>query len=599
MFQLDWYDERLYKDDKIKKTNSPINILNKDDVEAIGLTFWAEHCLECAPPECYKNCKYYIRRPDGRCRRTAYGLKQIKCDNSILGYGVRYKYLPWAKLETKIFSRSMTMEDYINAAQKYKNKIHVINNKLSLLNAKGILNSAEYFWINKVLAKFPSKEFLPNCFILQLYSFHAESYNMLIEAVAEDGRVISRASMIISSGFNEFRLSYKELWPQSENPIVLRMYPENNIEAELDLYTAEFVRLKQSLTKKAVPAQKVKCVAWDLDNTVWNGILVEADQNALTLRDGVFEMMEELDKRGILQTVVSKNDYEFAWPQLEKLGVSKYFLYPAINWGQKSRNLEQIAKELNINTDTFALIDDSSFERAEVQNSLSQVRVYPENNLRKLLELNEFDVPITVDTSKRREMYQIEEKRKQILSYYDGNYLDFIKSCKIKIDICPVDTEERKKRCYELIQRTNQLNLTGQKYSEIEFQNILNDSNRINLSIDCSDKFGDYGTVGFFSIYYNSERITVLEMAISCRVAQKHIEYAMMSWIARKIVSNKKIDILNINYKDTGKNKPVLKALTDIGFEFNVNEERLLQIDVRKIIKDDEVIAITESNIAP
>lgn len=593
MFQLDWYDESLYKSNE--DINNLNDLLKKEEVESVGMTFWAEHCLECAPPECYKNCNKYTKRPDGRCRRTAYGLKKIPCNN-ILGYGVRFKYLPWAKLETKIFNRSMKVEEYISSANKYESKVKTIKNKFSFMNAKSILNSVEYFRINKILTKFPSKEFPPNLFVLQLDSLHTKSYNMLIEAVAEDGRVVSRTSLIINNGYNDFELTYKELWPQNENPIVLRMYPENNIEAELVLYTVEFVKLKENIIKKAIPAKKVKCVAWDLDNTVWDGVLIESDDKTMSLRHGVLDMMDALDKRGILQTVVSKNDHDSAWLQLEKLGISKFILYPAINWGQKSRNLEAIAKELNINVDTFALIDDSSFERAEVQASLPQVRVYPESNLEKLLELSEFDVPITADAAKRREMYQLEEKRKEILSSYNGDYLDFIKSCEMNISIYSIDNVERKNRCYELIQRTNQLNLTGRKYTLEEFNKILDEANRVNFSIDCSDKFGEYGTVGFFSVVKNNEEIKVSEMAISCRVAQKHVEYAIMSWIAREIVNISGLESLKVNYKDTGKNKPVLKALTDIGFIMKADvEQSWLEIDADAIREDDGVIVIEDN----
>jgi HAD-superfamily phosphatase, subfamily IIIC/FkbH-like domain len=591
MFQLDWYDENLYIEDNLNIDNSYVNLTKKEEIETIGLTFWAEHCLECAPPECYKNCNYYNKRPDSRCRRTQYGLKQVKTDKTILGYSIRFRYLPWAKLETKIFSRSMSIKEYSNLANKYENAVKIINNKLSMINPNRILNSIGYFVITRVLTRFPSEKFLPDLFVLQLYSHENVSYNMLIESVDKDGKVLYRTSVIINPAFNSYKISYKELCPLHETPLVLRMYPENNIQAALDLYMADFIKLKHSANDRHImPAQKIKCVAWDLDNTIWQGVLSETDDSIMMLKDGVAEMLEALDKRGILQTIVSKNDFKFAWPLLEKLGISKYFLYPAINWGQKSKNLEQISNELNINIDTFAMIDDSLFERAEIQSTLPQVRVYDENNLLQLLLLKEFDVPITEESSKRREMYKVEEKRKEILSFYDGNYLDFIRSCDMKIDICTLESVERKKRCLELIQRTNQLNLTGQKYSEKEFQNMINDSNRINLSINCSDKFGDYGTVGFLSILINKDIIMVSEMAISCRVAQKHVEYTILSWVCRNIVLPKGFSILLVNYQETPKNRPIFKVLDDIGFNMNS-----LSLDARKIEDYDKIININEN----
>ena len=95
-------------------------------------------------------------------------------------------------------------------------------------------------------------------------------------------------------------------------------------------------------------------MAWDLDNTLWHGIL-ENMENQPTLRPGVLNLIHELDKSGIIQTIVSKNTYSNAWPILEELDISDYFLHPAINWGQKSMNLLQIAEKLNININSCTI----------------------------------------------------------------------------------------------------------------------------------------------------------------------------------------------------------------------------------------------------
>ena len=121
-----------------------------------------------------------------------------------------------------------------------------------------------------------------------------------------------------------------------------------------------------------MPAPKVKCVAWDLDNTLWEGILVESDPSRIYIKSDVIRLIKSFDVRGIIQTIVSKNDHDLALKVLKQNKISDYFIYPAINWGQKSKNLSTIAKNINIDLNTFALIDDSEFERFEVKNSLPQ-----------------------------------------------------------------------------------------------------------------------------------------------------------------------------------------------------------------------------------
>ena len=109
----------------------------------------------------------------------------------------------------------------------------------------------------------------------------------------------------------------------------------------------------------------VKCVVWDLDNTVWEGVLLEGDD--LKLRNDVVAIIKTLDDRGILNAIASRNEFDPAMAQLEAFGIDHYFIYPQINWNPKSESVAQIAKDINIGINTLAFVDDQPFEREEVQ----------------------------------------------------------------------------------------------------------------------------------------------------------------------------------------------------------------------------------------
>ncbi|UCG12327.1 MAG: HAD-IIIC family phosphatase, partial [Deltaproteobacteria bacterium] len=149
----------------------------------------------------------------------------------------------------------------------------------------------------------------------------------------------------------------------------------------------------------------VKCLVWDLDNTVWNGILLEDDE--ITPREGVVEIIRTLDERGILQSIASRNDYQQAMEKLDMLGLQEYFIYPQINWEAKSVSLKAIAEEINIGINSLAFIDDQAFERDEVAYVHPEVLCIDAADLDQLLEMPAL-MPrfITDDSRRRRNMYQ-------------------------------------------------------------------------------------------------------------------------------------------------------------------------------------------------
>ena len=108
----------------------------------------------------------------------------------------------------------------------------------------------------------------------------------------------------------------------------------------------------------------IKCVVWDLDNTVWDGILLE--DASVRLKPRIHHVLDMLDRRGILHSIASRNDRELAMTKLREFGIADYFLYPQIRWDAKSASLSAIQESLNIGYDTMLFLDDQPFERDEV-----------------------------------------------------------------------------------------------------------------------------------------------------------------------------------------------------------------------------------------
>ncbi|HEC84014.1 MAG: hypothetical protein DRR08_22910 [Candidatus Parabeggiatoa sp. nov. 2] len=281
-------------------------------------------------------------------------------------------------------------------------------------------------------------------------------------------------------------------------------------------------------TENSVQSErKIKCVVWDLDNTLWNGVLLENDQ--VSLRDFVTDIIKTLDSRGILQSIASKNEYDHAMTQLKAFGLSEYFIYPQINWNSKAQNIETIAKKINIGIDTFAFIDDQPFEREEVNFSLPDVLCIDAADIDKLLDMPEMNPRfITDDSSKRRLMYISDIKRDKIEENFVGPKEDFLATLNMVLTIA-LAQEEDLKRAEELTVRTHQLNTTGDTYSYEELDHFRQSDQHILLVASLDDKYGTYGKIGLTLIECNEDVWTIKLLLMSCRVMSRGVGSIMIN----------------------------------------------------------------------
>ncbi|MFG1793148.1 HAD-IIIC family phosphatase [Nocardia sp. NPDC049149] len=273
----------------------------------------------------------------------------------------------------------------------------------------------------------------------------------------------------------------------------------------------------------------VKCVVWDLDNTLWRGTLLEGDD--VVLDDHVVETIKGLDSRGILQTVASKNDYDLAWERLVALGVAEYFVLAMIGWHAKSASIRKIADELNFAYDTIAFIDDQPAERAEVAFQLPEVRSYPAEAISELLTLPEYiPATVTVDSRRRRQMYQANLRRQAEQESFAGPSEEFLRSLELVMEIKRATAEDLS-RMEELTLRTSQMNATGVHYSDADLHALLDDARHEVLSVTMRDRFGPHGAVGVVLLERAPAVWHLKLLATSCRVVSFGAGATVLNWL--------------------------------------------------------------------
>lgn len=310
-------------------------------------------------------------------------------------------------------------------------------------------------------------------------------------------------------------------------------------------------------------SKSVKCLVWDLDDTLWEGVLLEG--GGQRPRPGAQAVIQELDRRGILQSVASRNTHEHAMRRLAELGLAEFFLYPQIHFGPKSASVQAIAAKLNIGLDTLAFIDDQPFERAEVGGALPQVLCLDAAELSGLPDLSAF-IPrfVTDDSAKRRHMYQTDMLRTRAEEDFSGPAEAFLQSLDMRLSIDPVTAKDLQ-RAVDLTERTHQLNATGLTFSHDELEALIASPRHLLLMNSLTDTFGDYGKIGLSLLEKGDDIWTLRLMLMSCRVMSRGVGSCMLNFMIRHALASGRT--LHADFMETDRNRIMYVTYRFAGFE--------------------------------
>ena len=404
----------------------------------------------------------------------------------------------------------------------------------------------------------------PTKFLIECYNPGDRSLGFLFSISRADNtgaRFLEKIT--IDPGFNsiEFPVAQIAGTVDVREPIIVALFPNDDVVgSKLYFGLMEFVSTSSMDDKKP---SRCKCVVWDLDNTIWNGTLVEHGPKGVKLNNDAVDIIRQLDSRGVLNSIASKNDVEPTKRLLADFGILDLFVFPQISWGPKSDGLARLARSLNINRDTLVFVDDTRFEREEVSQRFSEIRTLDARDMKMLFALEEMHGPITKESAERRKFYHEQEIRQVEEQQFAGDYQSFLLRCELVLTIQRL-SEESLDRAHELSQRTNQLNFSGTRYERSVLEGILHDNQRHTYVLHCKDRFGDYGTVGFAIIDPIEPRLT--DMMFSCRVMGRRVEHAFLRYLINRyrMVSG---GVFRATYCRTDRNAQSGKVFEDMGFK--------------------------------
>lgn len=362
-----------------------------------------------------------------------------------------------------------------------------------------------------------------------------------------------------------------------------------------------FEIVDKSMEKK-INLEKIKLIIWDLDDTFWKGTFSE--ENVEIIEDNC-QLVKTLSERGIVNSICSKNDEEPVKEYLSIIGMLDYFVFISVNWEPKGKRISHMLNNMGLRAENALFIDDNqaNLQEAEYYNSgimtaTPDIAVYL---LSQVDKMGKEDVSRT-----RLQQYKLLENKIEEKNSFSSNE-EFLKESNIRIAIFKKCNDEID-RIYEMIHRTNQLNFTKNRISKEELERLF-----ISEKFDCgyikaTDKFGEYGIVGFFCV--NIEEKRLVHFLFSCRTMGMGIEqyvYELLGCPQIEIVppisgeisrNEKKIDYITLvedvkeqNKKDTSCKillkgpcdleilASYLKNNGDIDTEFNFVDEKGQQAD--------------------
>jgi FkbH-like protein len=345
------------------------------------------------------------------------------------------------------------------------------------------------------------------------------------------------------------------------------------------------IAIAQGLARvvRALHVPPAKCLVVDLDNTLWGGVLGEVGLGGIALGNDypgrVYRDFQAAVRafrhRGTLLAIASKNNDIEAREVFEQHPdmVLRWedFAAVQIHWKDKASSLRAIAEQLHIGLDALVFYDDSPVERAWVRNELPEVAVIevPDDLLLRVAALEAceaFDqVAVSAEDRQRAALYEIDQKR-ELARSESASVGDFLSTLQIRVSVGLVDGDTLP-RVAQLIQKTNQFNLTGRRYTEAELQAQLA-AGAIGYWIRASDRFGDYGLVGAAFALEDGPGIWRIDsFVMSCRILGRQVEMALLAAIARQVFDSGAVRLIG-DFVASAKNAPARDFYLVQGFEY-------------------------------
>lgn len=347
---------------------------------------------------------------------------------------------------------------------------------------------------------------------------------------------------------------------------------------------------------RAMNGERKKVLALDFDNTLWHGVIGEDGIEGISPFVEFQKGLKALRERGVILVALTKNnaaDVEPVWNDSRMILKRSDFAAIRADWNDKATNLVDVAKTLNLGTDSFVFVDDNPAEREQMRVMRPEVVVpdFPADEagltkfLRRITRLYFPELRLTTEDRTKTEQYQAEAERREFAAGLSVD--DYLKGLELWADIHPVVDSEIA-RIAQLSQKTNQFNVLTNRYSVDEIRQFAHDGNRLIVSVHAGDKFGEQGLVAFVQVVISGDEATIVDWVMSCRTMNRRLEFAVEDCVEGMLVA-KGVNKLYAKWRKTQKNAPVSRLFDALGFSLLETTEDIRIYELALPCKDKRI----------
>ncbi len=404
-------------------------------------------------------------------------------------------------------------------------------------------------------------------------------------------KITKDEGIIFYNYFDTFKTELKKFWDIKRSKV---------LGTKISFFAQDI--LAKEIGLKLIPSifeQKLKAIIFDLDNTLYNGIVGEdgVEKIKLTKEHKIIESnIKNFVKNGMIVSICTKNNSKDLNLIFKKKILNKKLFFPIENgWYRKSEMIQNIQKKIKVSFKNILFIDDNINEVLEVKTNLREIKVFhtqsPADTLNCLkFYPNLYDFYNLRDTiaEKRVADLKSEEKREKLKINFSNEY-EYLKKLKMITEF-QVNSMKMLERVFSLSNKVNQFIFDYKRFDKEKIKKYLISKKKFIITYSLKDFISDSGNIGvtFATIY--KDDLYIDDICISCRALGREIENTLVFEPIKRICRKNNLKNVVIKFKVGEKNEPAINYIKSIfkiyNKKFHTNTKKLdIKVDELNKIK--------------